>query len=155
MLFRSERASLQAQLALLAAQLTEIADAEDDAPAPSSLVSSTVQPAHPQTSLPPQTQAPASHPPPQPQPPTHSQPAPPKTVELPPPPIAAYSGAHLVLDVNAFPEVFLPPPPGMGSGAQTEVDEGGEDSDEDEDMEDVVVPVPMHHAPAAQSALRT
>ena len=44
-----------------------------------------------------------------------------------PPPIAAYSGAHLVLDVNAFPEVFAPsaPAPGLASGAQTEVEDAG------------------------------
>ena len=64
------------------------------------------------------------------------------------------------MDVNAFPEVFLPTSgsaPAPGSGAQTEVEmemdaEGEEESDEDEDMEDVVVPL---HPAAGQGALRT
>ncbi|KAI0685792.1 hypothetical protein C8T65DRAFT_712525 [Cerioporus squamosus] len=172
-----ERASLQAQLALLAAQLTEIAEAEEeDAPSapPAVPVAQPVQPSQPAL-VPTPTPAPAplhvqpmqplAQPQPHPlpiqlhhssPPPPRPQPSPMKSVEQPPPPIAAFSGAHLVLDVNAFPEVFLPPSgpaPGLASGAQTEVDgEGDEESDEDEDMEDVVVPL---HVPQGHDALRT
>ena len=138
-----ERASLQAQLALLAAQLTEIAEAEDedeeDDP-PVGTVSAQPEPSH---SAPVVTQpAPISAPPPA------------KTADVPPPPIAAYSGTHLVLDVNAFPEVFESSTPapatGSASAAQTDVDElAGDSSEDDDDMEDVVVPLQGH------SALRT
>ncbi|RPD62242.1 hypothetical protein L226DRAFT_611154 [Lentinus tigrinus ALCF2SS1-7] len=193
-----ERASLQAQLALLAAQLTEIAEAEEDegpppapvpeppsvpepvplsaaqasvsqplhAPAPTAQVQPLAQPEPQPASVQPQAQMPV----PAPAPPPRAEPSPMKTVEQHPPPIAAFSGAHLVLDVNAFPEEFLPPSvPAPGSGAQTDVEmdadadadgdvdvdaEGEEVSDEDEDMEDVVVPLhPSMHA--GHDALRT
>ncbi|KAI0713996.1 hypothetical protein C8T65DRAFT_573906 [Cerioporus squamosus] len=172
-----ERASLQAQLALLAAQLTEIVDAdEEDAPLTAAPPAQPVQPSQPAPApapMPTSSSAPAYAPPMQPlaqpqphpppiqfrqpsAPPPQPQPSPMKSVDQPPPPIAAFSGAHLVLDVNAFPEVFLPPSgpaPGLASGAQTEMDgEGEEESDEDEDMEDVVVPL---HVPQGHDALRT
>ena len=74
-------------------------------------------------------------------------------MELPPPPIAAYSGTHLVLDINAFPEVFESSTPvsatANASAAQTDVDVdelAGESSDDDDDMEDVVVPLQGHGA---------
>ncbi|KAM5533617.1 hypothetical protein V8D89_012730 [Ganoderma adspersum] len=140
-----ERASLQAQLALLAAQLTEIAEAEDEEdeeepPAPA--VSAQLEPSHP---------APVALPAPAPAHLPAPVPAPAKTVELPPPPIAAYAGTHLVLDINAFPEVFESSTPvsatANASAAQTDVDElAGESSDDDDDMEDVVVPLQGHGA---------
>ena len=136
-----ERASLQAQLALLAAQLTEIAededDDDDDPPAPAA-------PAHSE---------PSGSAPVVPGPVLTAAPPPAKTVELPPPPIAAYSGTHLVLDINAFPEVFESSTPttaaGNASAAQTDVDVdelAGESSEDDDDMEDVVVPLQGYDA---------
>ncbi|TBU31829.1 hypothetical protein BD311DRAFT_656062 [Dichomitus squalens] len=153
-----ERASLQAQLALLAAQLTEIAEAdedEDEAPVPplasaGPIVSthsaqSPALPLRPAHGAPPESDRPVSQPPLV-QPAPQSAPGPPKSVNLPPPPIAVYSGTHLSFDVNAFPEAFpsTAPTPANASGAQTDVSElGGEDSDDD-DMEDVVVPLHGH-----------
>ncbi|PIL22393.1 transcription factor [Ganoderma sinense ZZ0214-1] len=128
-----ERASLQAQLALLAAQLTEIAEAAEEQEE-SPVLTVSAQPEH-------------SHPAPNPQPTPAPAPTPTKTVELPPPPIAAFSGAHLVLDINAFPEVFEPSTPVNASAAQTDVDElAGESSEDDDDMEDVIVPLQGHNA---------
>ncbi|KAI0648170.1 hypothetical protein C8Q79DRAFT_558509 [Trametes meyenii] len=167
-LTEDERAALQAQLALLAAQLTEIAEGseDDDASGPPP-----VQPTQaPQSQLAQAVQSAIINPP-QPSPPTQStqasQPAP-----QPPPPISAFAGTHIVLDVNAFPEVFIPvkstlgsaptpgvptantEPPAPASGHQTEVDElPDDDSDSDDDMEDVVVP--LHPHPPAQGAVRT
>ncbi len=138
-----ERASLQAQLALLAAQLTEIAEDEDEEEdlTPSTEVAVMAIPAQAERSYP----APVTQPTPAPPPATAPPPA--KTVELPPPPIAAYSGTHLVLDINAFPEVFESITPANASAAQTDVDElAGESSDDDDDMEEVVVPLQGHDA---------
>lgn len=144
-----ERASLQAQLALLAAQLTAIAegeDEEDEEELQAQAVSAQPEPPHLALVAQP-APAPAHTPAPDPVPP------PAKTVELPPPPIAAYSGAHLVLDINAFPEVFESSTPvsatANASAAQTDVDVdelAGESSDDDDDMEDVVVPLQGHGA---------
>ncbi|OSD07363.1 hypothetical protein PYCCODRAFT_1473934 [Trametes coccinea BRFM310] len=180
-LTEDERAALQAQLALLAAQLTEIAEGEEDeehaAPPPAPVFQTA--PTYPAPSLQQyqahqaQHPAPASAPAPVPQqppsapeaaqPPSQpsqpaSQPAPQRSNDLPPPPIAAYSGGtHILLDINAFPEVFASTSAtsattggagaGTGeasapaSGHQTEVDELADDDSDDDDMEDVVVPL--------------
>ncbi|OJT15150.1 hypothetical protein TRAPUB_8254 [Trametes pubescens] len=178
-LTEDERAALQAQLALLAAQLTEIAEGdEDEEPTayPPTVMSSihiqAPQPTQPSQPMP-QPQPTVVPEPPRPaSPPQVAQPSSRPAIDQPPPPMAAYAGGpHLVLDVNAFPELFasiaassasaaaaaaVPVPAGpsaLGSGHQTEVDElADEDSDEDEDMEDVVVPLhprPTHASPQA------
>ncbi|KAH9931647.1 uncharacterized protein BXZ73DRAFT_90081 [Epithele typhae] len=173
-----ERAALQAQLALLAAQLTEIADSEEeDPPPPPPTVTQApsdphVSPAQPLAARPELETAVTSVPPPASGPtPASTAPAPtdsemeqaapssaprappPKPVpQAHPPPIAAYPGTHIMLDINAFPEIFPPSAPlhGTPNGAQAEAEADGEgESDEDEDMEDVVVP------PLAADALRT
>ncbi|KAH9847901.1 hypothetical protein C2E23DRAFT_862969 [Lenzites betulinus] len=186
-LTEDERASLQAQLALLAAQLTEIAEGEDEDPEPETPVA---PPAAAQTIHAPQPIQPSQAPPPaaspahpQSTPPTESTPAaepvPPTPAAGPPPPIAAFlGGSHIVLDINAFPEVFssanlanlgssgTPAAAASAeaaaptSGHQTEGEElADEESDEDDDMEDVVVPLHPHpppaHTHAEQSAVRT
>ncbi|KAI0670899.1 hypothetical protein C8Q78DRAFT_1069623 [Trametes maxima] len=168
-LTEDERAALQAQLALLAAQLTEIAEGAEEDETSGSTPAQPVQPIQaPQPQLVLAIQPPLVAPP-QPSPPTQStqasQPAP-----QPPPPISAFAGTHIVLDVNAFPEVFLPSksrpapapadagastePLAPASGHQTEVEKlPDDDSDDDDDMEDVVVP--LHPHPPTQDAVRT
>ncbi|KAI0631982.1 hypothetical protein C8Q77DRAFT_1123138 [Trametes polyzona] len=190
-LTEDERAALQAQLALLAAQLTEIAEGEEEEePAPTVQATAPLQPlvqAHPDqppqhvSPAPPQAPTPApsqSAPPTQSAPPSEppqlAQPSPRPAAELPPPPIAAYSGgSHFVLDINAFPEVFgsaaasgpsSTSPSGAGgeaeaeapaSGTQTEVDELADDDSDDDDMEDVVVPLHPHPHIGGHDAVRT
>ncbi|KAH8104619.1 hypothetical protein BXZ70DRAFT_921716 [Cristinia sonorae] len=129
-LTNEERASLQAQLALLAAQLSEIAELNDDdvemeppsAPAPvhhSQLQyppqprphplppqPPLQQPPQPQTAVVPGPVMAALIPPPSLKPPQPSQTSLPPPPQPPPPPIVASSSAHmgLFIDINQFPE---------------------------------------------------